>query len=98
MEEKRFLTNAKGDTPPFTSRVEKNFRGREDATRNTSCPRKGSRMREWGGVPRDVWEGRNYNDGFQETVGKGNEGTILSGPRGRPHGNNDEEVMVHIIL
>ena len=101
MEEKRFSTNAKGDAPLFTNRVEKNFCGREDATRNTSCPRKGSRMREWGGVPRDVWEGRDCNGGFQwrqKSVEKGYEGTISSGPQGGCPGNNDEEVMVHIIL
>ena len=95
-EDKQLWTNAKVDDLPTPSpkRTEKNFWGREDAMKDTSCPMEGGQVRGWEGVQRDC-------NGFQwspEKSGKGEEGNISWGSQGGRPGNIDEEVMVHIIL
>ena len=99
-EENQLWTNAMVDTPPIPKRTERNFWRRENAMKNTSCPREGGQVRGWEGVEREGWESRDCNglQWSQENTEKVDEGNILWGAQGGRSGNIDEEVMVHIIL
>ena len=99
--DKQLWIGEKVDICKPSKKAQKNFWRRGEATKNTSCPREGGNMRGWEGVERN---GRDCNgfrwsqENAEHGVVRGDEGNISWGPQGGYPGNNDEEVMVHIIL
>ena len=67
--------------------------------RNASRPRVEGKVREWNGVDKNLHSDFHWSRGNPaKVVADGDEGDISWGRQGGRPGNNDEEVMVHIIL
>ena len=84
------------DTLMPPKKAQKNFWRRGEAMKNTSCPREGGNVRGWEATERNCFRWSKENAG--NVVLRGDEGNISWGPQDGHPGNDDEEVMVHIIL